>query len=998
MLKRTATASAAALLIGIVFANPAWSQSSEGSLYGRAKGGATVTITSVDSGSTRQSKADPDGSFTFSKLPPGQYRVTSGNVTREVSVAIGSGSEVNLDDAQRIEVTGTRVRSGIDVSSVESNSVFTQEQIRALPVARSVDAVALLAPGTVKGDDFADGLSLPSFGGASIAENGYYINGLDVTNIRTFLSYANLPFDAIAQQQVKTGGYGAEYGRSLGGVISLVTKRGTNEWKGGASVYWEPRALRSKGRDVADKDPDRAGLPFTFNSADREDNKSLVLYAGGPVVKDRLFVFGLVEAKNDTRDVYLQSTSYQRKDTQPNALLKLDWSITDSHLLEFTAITDKTRYKYTDYTSGVDYSPNHDGAGRASDRDGGGKVYALKYTGYLTDDLTVSALAGRVNDKSLQYKPGSSRIEGLDCPVVLDVDTSSIGCWASQGEFPGVGLPDPAIRDEDKRKSFRFDVEYSLGNHAIKAGIDNQKFESSAAGGSFFTGPGKGVYWRYFTVPANGQINGVSGFAPGSQYVRERIRYSTSGVYDVTNSAYYIEDSWKIRKDLMLYGGLRWESFDNKNGDGVSFVKQDRLLAPRLGFSWDVNNDSSLKVFGNAGRYFIPVASNTNIRATRGESYFQNFYTFTSRDPRTQAPLNLSGPIASSTYNPVLSDGRLPNPGTIADTKLDPMNQDEFILGFQKALTKELNVGVKGTYRKINSGMDDFCDHTSVANWIAANVKADYVDNLAQCMLMNPGKDLNILVDLEGDGKLSPVTVPSSALGLAKYQRTYKSLEFSVERPWDGKWSLAASYTWSRSVGTAEGYVQSNLNQEDAGATQDFDFASFTHGAKGRLPNDRTHVIKAYGNYQLNDEWRLGGNLTVASGRPYSCIGFVPPSVPDYDGASAYTSASSYYCIKDPNKPAELVPRGSAGTTSWTSAFDLQVAYIPSWMNKKLTLQVDIFNLFNSQKATELNEVRDYSREASDATVFPLKQSANYLSPTSFQAPRYVRLTARYEF
>jgi hypothetical protein len=575
--------------------------------------------------------------------------------------------------------------------------------------------------------------------------------------------------------------------------------------------------------------------------------------------------------------------------------------------------------------------------------------------------------------------------------VVLDTDLTEIGCWAKP--FPGVGAPDAAApRDEDKRKSYRLDVEYTLGKHTLRGGIDNQSFTSSEAGGSAYTG---GAYYRYFVVGANGSINGVAGFTPGSQYVRKRISQTTTGVYEVNNAALYLEDSWRVAKNLLLYGGLRWESFENKNGDGVAFVKKDNLLAPRTGFSWDIGGDATAKLFGNAGRYYIPVASNTNIRATRGELFTQQFYRFTSRDPRTQGPVGLSAEIGSAQ---VVSDGRLPDPGTVADTALKPMNQDEFILGFQKALSRQLLVGIKGTYRKINAGMDDYCDHPAIAAWITANVKASYEDNLATCVLMNPGQPLNLKVDLDGDGKLVPLTIPASALGLAKYERTYKALEFTVERPWDGKWSLNASYTWSKSFGTAEGYVQSNLNQEDAGVTQDFDFGSFTNGAKGYLPNDRRHVVKVFGNYQLADEWRLGGSAVVSSGRPVSCIGFVPPTVPDFDGSGQYTSASSYYCIKDPNKAAVLVQRGSAGRTPWTTNFDLSIDYLPQWAQKKLTLQVAVFNLLNNQKATELNEVRDYSRDASNSTTFPLRQNLNYLSPTSFQDPRYVRLTARYEF
>jgi hypothetical protein len=214
-----------------------------GSIFGHAKSGETVTILNKDTGFKRQITADSSGRFHIPQLPTGNYSVSSGSETRQVTVTIGTGSAVNFetDDAERVSVVASRI-SAIDTSSIESTTVFTAEQISKLPVAQNITNVALLAPGTVKGDTGFG--TLASFGGSSVAENGYYINGFDVTNIRNFLSYAELPFDAIAQQQVKTGGYGAEYGRSLGGVINLVTKRGTNEWQGGVAAYYSPESLR----------------------------------------------------------------------------------------------------------------------------------------------------------------------------------------------------------------------------------------------------------------------------------------------------------------------------------------------------------------------------------------------------------------------------------------------------------------------------------------------------------------------------------------------------------------------------------------------------------------------------------------------------------------------------------------------------------------------------------------------------------------------------------
>ena len=124
------------------------------------------------------------------------------------------------------------------MSSVESTTILTAEQIAKIPVARDTTDVALLAPGTVRGD--AAFGNLASFGGASVAENQYYVNGFNITNSFRSLNFAQVPFEAIAEQQIKTGGYGAEFGRSLGGVVNQITKRGTNEFHAGGNIFYTP--------------------------------------------------------------------------------------------------------------------------------------------------------------------------------------------------------------------------------------------------------------------------------------------------------------------------------------------------------------------------------------------------------------------------------------------------------------------------------------------------------------------------------------------------------------------------------------------------------------------------------------------------------------------------------------------------------------------------------------------------------------------------------------
>jgi hypothetical protein len=170
------------LAVGLLIGSIAIAQSSEGSIFGQAKADVPVTITNLDGGASRTIKSDAAGNFALSKLQPGRYKIESSGVVREAVVSIGSGTQVLLSgQIEQVEVSANRGRSIIDVRSVESNTVFTQEQIRNLPVARDVNSVALLAPGVVKGDTGLGAGGIPSFGGASVAENGYYINGFDVT-------------------------------------------------------------------------------------------------------------------------------------------------------------------------------------------------------------------------------------------------------------------------------------------------------------------------------------------------------------------------------------------------------------------------------------------------------------------------------------------------------------------------------------------------------------------------------------------------------------------------------------------------------------------------------------------------------------------------------------------------------------------------------------------------------------------------------------------------
>lgn len=249
--------------VGILASGTAAAQSTTAGIYGTvaAGAGASVTVQS-NTGFTRTATVDANGRYTIGNLPVGTYTVTlqrdgaAVETRKDIALRVGAGTDVSFggnpasSDAATlgtITVTGKNI-SPVDVSATASRTVITAEQLQRLPLARSGEAIALLSPGAVQGSGYFG--NAISFGGAGVTENAYYLNGYLTSNPLTNIGGVTLPFGAIDQQETYTGGYSARYGRSAGGVLSQVGKRGTNEWHFGAQVLWRPKSLSSDNKNV----------------------------------------------------------------------------------------------------------------------------------------------------------------------------------------------------------------------------------------------------------------------------------------------------------------------------------------------------------------------------------------------------------------------------------------------------------------------------------------------------------------------------------------------------------------------------------------------------------------------------------------------------------------------------------------------------------------------------------------------------------------------------
>jgi hypothetical protein len=792
-----------------------------------------------------------------------------------------------------------------------------------------------------------------------------------------------------------------------------------------------PDKLRSKAKDqyFADTGLTNSGKLRFLNSENHVKQTQLGAYVGGPIVKDKLFFFGAIE-ETDTETNTVVGGATASAATNANSgyrdrwtkvqryYTKTDWNITDNHRFEFTTIgdlptVDTTLRGYSFTTHIPDPVPksklHEENAGNTASPNGA-EVQILRYTGNLTDDLTATGLYGKSRATHIS-EPGGYNATLFGVTAASENRAPGLN-YASPQNFVG-SLPFSGATDDVTFK--RIDLEYKISTHTIRAGLDDIKVSSLNAG-NITAGGGTWTYQKTTSPTApisvpGGSVPAVAGHGTLSDqgfYVVKGVFTTASNAY-ATQNAQYIEDAWHVTKDLLVTIGVRNESFANENSSHVKYLEQKNQVTPRLNAAWDVRGDSSLKVFASAGRYTVQMPTIVAIRGANGSLNTSQYYTYTGTDANgiPTGLTQLTNPLSANN-----EFGQPKDPRTVASTNLKPSYQDEITLGFEQAFSPSLNFGAKGTYRKLKSTIDDFCDGRPFRRYaLAHNIKTiddatwdptDPAYSYFGCASFNPGESQDFLIDFMQNGQYTKVTLSAKELGFEKAKRDYYALDLFAEHPYRNGWYGKINYTWSRSTGNTEGQTLSDLNtgQADVAATTTWDYSELMRNSNGLLPNDRTHQIKAFGFYEVTPQWTLGGNLTVQSGRPKGCLGGdpAPNSASDYlQVGPSPNYGVEHFCFGkatgtpgtpgaktsvDNNVPA---PRGTLGRLPWTKTLDMNVVYRPSIL-KDLSLKLDVFNVFNSQDVLKLNE--QYNSGSG--------QSTTYGAVNQYAAPRSMKLSAEF--
>jgi hypothetical protein len=355
----------------------------------------------------------------------------------------------------------------------------------------------------------------------------------------------------------------------------------------------------------------------------------------------------------------------------------------------------------------------------------------------------------------------------------------------------------------------------------------------------------------------------------------------------------------------------------------------------------------------------------------------------------------------------VRSDGK---PGAIESLiagNLKSQSLDEYIVGAEHRFDGGIRVGVFFTKRDLTSTLEDAAVDAAIRTYCTANnlngANADgetcqtIFNGTHQYVLLNPGSASTITLSdpVNGETRLRTVDFTAAQLGIPQAVRKYTAITLQADRAFDGVWSLAGSYTWSSLKGNTEGGVRSDNDQDDTGATVDFDLPGLADGTFGFSPNHRRHNLKLYGSYAPTNWLTLGLNASVTSPRKFGCLGTVPASR-DRD-ASAFYGANGTYCNVNsdgsirttPAAPGEVLPprqivqRGTAFDGQWQKQLDLDATFkLPTDAFDGM-FRVSVTNVFNSQAKIDFEERGTLTSGAPRIT---------YGQVRGYQAPRTFRL------
>lgn len=802
----------------------------------------TVTLTNQDSGFTRTSTTDADGRYRFVALQPGRYSLkieATGFKTETVTgIDLNLGTHVDRDISLTVgsvqeAVTITENVPPIDTTRGEVSGVVTLQQIESLPVnTRQYLNLALLMPGTTQDASRTFYNNVQLGGGARFYANGFSVDGVSNQWAEQGEPRQNFPEGAVQEFQVNTNQFKAERGLAMGGWISVATKSGTNAFHGDLFEYFRQQALNheNKFQTQAEQQAGVGKAPFLRNQYGFD--------LGGPIIKNRLHFYAAFErTQQDSAFTIFTGAGghsfYSANEgvfNQPSHDQMLNWR------MDYQISTNQHLFgRYSQEWNLLTYQ-GCGGAAESNCYDGEFPRHALVF------GHTWTPTASLVNEARFQYAYSSYQLGPPGAPNWTDIgnfSTQRLNALGVVYSFPsftyGFGYAELGI---EKRWQYKDDVTWIKGKHAVRMGFDVSRIPFGDDALTNYKGT-----WTFATDqvfnpkdPAT-----IAALKNPTQFTAAVPPAYTS--VPTTELGLYIQDDWRVRPDLTLSLGLRWDrEFGSFNEDlnPSSFPQPIPFLGdpskrgkahnfePRFGFAWNVADTGRDVIRGGFGIYYNNIQTLLNFPENRNISQCNVLI----RNPTYPDPYGGKSPTAfCSTAAPTVT--------VLAQNFANPYSE-QFTLGYSREITKDFSVHVDGVYM-----------HT-LHDWRNADL------NYPNAAGVRPLTAWARILDHE------PIS-----------QSKYKGMYVRAEKRFARRYQFLVSYTLaSARDDNPQGAVTTPSNYN-------LDW--------GPANIDRRHALVASGSVELPGKVTLGLIWQLRSSLPFSALS----AVTDADGNRQYVPGTS---------------------------------------------------------------------------------------------------------
>jgi hypothetical protein len=943
-----------------------------------------TTTTGIGGGFRRTVTTNDEGFFRVLQVPPGTYDVVTtatsgfGEARYEnVTVAIGRSAQLAITVTAGTNVTQVNIVASemltVDTTSSAIQTTVNAQMIELTPKSTGFTGLLKTVPGT-RPESRAGGFSVD---GASGGENVFVIDGLEVTNYRTgtLNETYNIPTQLVQEVQVKSSGFDAIYGGATGGVVSVVTRSGSNDFHGEFGLQFELPKFNGNPRPLLQRftsgsvstnnfvqtaeyfNPPKAGGTNLFPTGN----------LGGRIMKDRLWFYGSYTPQIFHTDVdtqyftnlpaaqrtFIASERYTRTRKYEYAFGRLDSNPIGKLRLSGTflwnPVIDQGSIPTTSFTN---VSSAALGFGNVPTASFGGSIGVLKgnqFTnlqgGRQNSNLVTFSGVYTATSKLIfdgRYSRGflNEKLGNYFVPTTVQV----FSCGTPNVNFPctTTGANTITTKDVSVRESYEFSGAYIFnagGQHELRGGYQRFTIFNDVQSGNNAIGRLSFNYGTSISTLIGGNVTSTPG-AVGSGSFR---RTGTNGSGSNLSQGIFIQDKYQPFPRLTLNLGIRVEKEDlpsfNKYPSAVNFGWGDKI-APRLGFAFDLTGDGHTKIFGSYGRFFDRVKFALPRGSFGGDIFLEDYFEIFPGDTVASFDINtivggFTGPSICPTTGFIIAGARsrcqknlrvnANEPGASAylngavDPNLKPFYQDEFTVGTERELGGDFFLRARYTYKNVGEAVED-------AGIINAAGSEAYI-------IGNPGRGLH-LETLQALGYLKST----------RPQRRYDGFEVVFAKRLTKNWYFNANYTLSRLFGNYSGLASSDEphlidGRLSPGVSRAFDlpFIGFTaKGEKdnGRLQTDRPHVFNIFGAYIFDWKGRkthsteISAFQTVTSGQPQTTTIY---------GASTVT-------------PQIFLGRGDLGRSPVYSQTDLNITHRYRFGNdSRFTFAIDlnILNLFD---------------------------------------------------